>query len=98
MNDTTQQLGLLEQAALMGRAVAIDMFVETLNPANRPKLFEWDILVDRLVKVVTVSANEMIPKGQWAGARLAITNLAITEAQMQMQDMIDMSRVKEWVR
>ena len=97
MKNSNKTLDLLEQSALEGRAVAIDMFIEALNPANRSRLFEWDVLVDRLAKVVTANVNDIIPKGQWVGARLAVTNLAITEAQMQMQDMIDTSRVREWV-
>lgn len=95
---TTKTLGLMEQAAMVGRATAIDLFVVTLNPANRTRKFKWNSLIDQAAETAATNVIEFIPNGTLDVFRRAILDIATDEARSQMKEMIETSQVRRWCR
>jgi len=97
MNNTVNQLGTLEQAAILGRGCAVDIFVKSLNPKSRTKDFEWDSLVRIAGDTASKEVAALASRERWEGAKRAVVEVAACEAQTQMQEMLDMSGVNEWL-
>ncbi len=84
-------LDVLEQAALLGKVVAIDLLIESLDPTKRGEDFHWDDLRYRVTEVVTEECRRSFYYN-----RSIITNVAVDEAVSQIKEMIAKSNVKKW--
>jgi len=96
--NSTKTFDLLQQAALVGRATAVDMFVNTLNPKNRSRKFKWDRLADKAGLQAVERAKDLVPVGSLPWWRKAIIHTASDEAYDQMREMIETSQVNKWCR
>ncbi len=98
MSTTTHQLGALEQAAILGRGCAIDIFVRTLHPKARSKDFKWQSLVQTAGIEASQAVLFLVRQQTWDGLQKAIIETASNEAQIQMQEMLEMSGVRKWLK
>lgn len=93
----TTQLGTLEQAAILGRGCAVDIFVQSLNPKNRSKGFKWNTLILIAADLASKEVAFLADREPWDGIKRAIIEVASHEAQTQMQEMLDASEVGKWL-
>lgn len=98
MTDTTRRQSTLEQAALLGRGCAIDIFVKSLNPEARSKDFKWQSLVQTAGIEASQEVLFLVRQQTWDGLKKAIIETASNEAQIQMQEMLEMSGVRKWLK
>jgi len=97
ISGSTQHFDQLDQAALLGRACAVDVFVRSLNPATRISGFKWKNLPDFAAIVASKQAELTFQVEQQNHRRLAICEVAARQAREQMQEMITASGVVLWL-